>query len=100
MHSEKRIKAELLNGFQSALIEHRESELKANLVAWADAPKTDRGVLFGKNSLHFDERRPYYVIVLETVHGRSRSEIFRGASRADSCAQALQYLESNKVKVG
>ncbi len=100
MKSGSRIKTELLANVHATMQEMRNEELKSSLISWADEPETDRGVLFGKNSLHFGEKKPFYVIVMETVHGKSRSEVFRGESRSDACAQALQYLEAHKVKVG
>lgn len=96
MKSGTRIKTELLEHVQSVIAEHREDELKRSLIAWADQPQTDRAVLFGRNSLYFDGTKSYYVILCE----KKRSELFRGNTRSDSCAQALQYLEARKVLTG
>jgi hypothetical protein len=96
MKSNTRIKTELLEGLHAALAEQRENDLKNALIAWADAPKTDRGVLFGRNSLYFDGRKTFYVILIES----GKSELVRGNTRIDSCAQALQVVEARKVRTG
>ncbi len=70
------------------LREKRSLELKNKLVAWANIPGKDRSFVVSHNALLFRER-PYYVMILDRDHP---TEICRGRSREDACAQALQVL--------